>query len=106
MTEPEKKRPNDFPQIKEKLFVIVRWNNKTWPEPTRLVHYLTEMKAKEGNRLWSSWNHAITFNSKGEAEKMIAEESSLRKKNNMKAFIGEAISIKELKRKVKWGYVE
>lgn len=106
MTEAEKKRPNDFPQIKESMFVIVMWNGKSWPEVGRLVHYLTDMKAKEGNRLWSTWDKALTYKSKGEAEKMIEAEQKLRKKLNIKDFTGVAMSIKELKKKVKWGYVE
>lgn len=106
MTVAEKKRPNDFPQIKESMFVIVMWNGKSWPEPGRLVHYLTDMKAPEGNRLWSTWDHALTYRSKGEAEKLITAEMKLRKKLAMREFSGEAITIKELKKKVKWGYAE
>lgn len=97
-------KPNDFPQIKEKLFVIVRWNGKSYPEPGRLVQYLTSIKDKQsGIALWSTWDHALTFNSKGEAEKAIEAENKFRKKQGIdKLLPGEAISIKELKKKVKW----
>ncbi len=97
-------KPNDFPQIKESMFVIARWNGKKFPEAGRLVQYLTALKDQKTEiALWSSWDHALTFKSKGEAEKAIAAENKFRKSKGIdKPLPGEAMSIKELKKKVAW----
>lgn len=103
----EQTRPNDFPKIKENLFVIAWWNEKPWPDASRLVRYLSMHKDKTTEiAVWSSWDQALTFKSKGEADKVIAKEAEFRKSKGIdKPMPGGAISIKALKRSVKWGFV-
>jgi len=97
-------KPNDFPQIKDKMFVIVMWNKREFPDTSRLIMYMLAKKdAQTGIALWGMWKDALLFGSKGEADKAMEAEIKLRKTKKIdKVFPGEVMSIKELKKKVKW----
>lgn len=97
-------KPNDCPEIKDKLFVIAMWNGEPFPDTSRLIMYMTAKKdAQSGIALWGMWKDALTYKSAGEAQKAMDAEVKFRKSKKIdKDFPGSVMSIKELKKKVKW----